>query len=653
MNRDRSSFAGRITVRFARIAHRPWLHLLLILLACAGTFANTLENSLQLDDAYRVASNPEVKRFWPPWRHFLDPRTSTSLPTLEQYRPLLPLSLSLNNELSDRLGIELLAGYHLGNLGIHLAVCWLVYLLFSELLLHWSGLDLGGRRLRGIALAGTLLFAIHPVSGVPVNYISARDLLLMMLFLTVALLVYLRMRRRGASVAGWTLALGLSALSILAKQNSVVMPLLVLLFELGPAKSRWRSPATWARPAAFALVMASYFAWTRLVLASSDLAMVTSPGRSSGIYLLTMLRLHLFHYARNVIWPFRRRPQPEVVEAGALFDPGVIAGLSFILASLFLVWRLRRRAPVASWSTLAYWVLFIPTSSLWPFYHLAVDYRQYPSLAFLCLALAIGLTVLLPARAFLVVLLLAVYLGISSYILNGIWRTEESFWAQSVRYGATPLGHMNYARSIQGRDPARAERHYLEALQRAPGHVYTHINLGMHYLATGRPVEGLAHARRAAEIAPGWAIAHHWLSKAYRHTGDIAGAQAESRIAADLDPRNLEYQYQAAYDLYDQGELEAMLLYLERVAERDPGHRLTLFLQGVALQQLGRWSEAEASYRRFLKFHPGYAQAWFNLAHGLMSAGRCDEAVAGFEEALRLDAADQSAAHHWLEFCQR
>ena len=53
------------------------------------------------------------------------------------------------------------------------------------------------------SFAGALLFAVHPVSGVPVNYLAGRDLLLMMLFLTASLLAYARMRRlRGDSQAG-------------------------------------------------------------------------------------------------------------------------------------------------------------------------------------------------------------------------------------------------------------------------------------------------------------------------------------------------------------------------------------------------------------------------------------------------------------------
>src|SRR5262245_52614976 len=66
-----------------------------IVSACVLVFANTLHNTYALDDFYRLVDNPSVQRLWPPWHHFTEP------PTLSpggntQYRPLLPLSLSID-----------------------------------------------------------------------------------------------------------------------------------------------------------------------------------------------------------------------------------------------------------------------------------------------------------------------------------------------------------------------------------------------------------------------------------------------------------------------------------------------------------------------------------------------------------------------------
>ncbi len=173
---------------------RPVLHALLIALAASAVYANTLHNAFHLDDFYRVVDNPGIRRVAPAWRHFLDPSTSSTDPWLVQYRPFLPLTLSLNYYLAG----ESLPGYHLANLLFQIVASILVYFLVLELLRHWSVQRLAPDREEIVALVVAVLFAIHPVSGILVNYIVGRDLLLMQLFVTASLLAYMRMRSNGS-----------------------------------------------------------------------------------------------------------------------------------------------------------------------------------------------------------------------------------------------------------------------------------------------------------------------------------------------------------------------------------------------------------------------------------------------------------------------
>lgn len=445
-----------------------WRPLLLVGLV-ALVYSNTLGNSLHLDDAYRIADNPEIERLRPLLRHFTDPRTSTTLPQLAQYRPLLPLSLSIERAAADAAGLERLTVWHLGNLAFHLATCLLVFGLFRQLLAGEAAIAPPARA-ADLALAGALVFGVHPISGVPVNYISARDLLMAVLLLTAALLAYVRMRRRrGDSVLGWGVALGCLGLSLLAKQNGVLFPAVVLFYEatLGGASIRTRGP--WLRAAAFALPVAGFFLLTEKVLGFSDLETVTDPAAAPVIYFLTQMKLHLFHYLRNFVWPFTVRAEPFVEPSAGWADPVALASLALVAAVLVLAWRWRGRAPLASWAVLSYAALLAPTSSFRPFYALAVDYRPYPGLPFLCLLVVLGARWAAaragtgsraPVAALPALGLLALYLGLASYSLNRVWRTDESLWEHSVRHGTTALGHLNYGHAIQVEDPALAERHY-------------------------------------------------------------------------------------------------------------------------------------------------------------------------------------------------
>ncbi len=629
------------------------VHIALLIVLPFLVFSNTLDNALHLDSVYRVGQNPELEQVRPMMRHFTDPRTSATLPQLAQYRPLLPLSLSINAAVSDRLGLDRLTGYHLGNIAIHVVVCVLLYFLLRELLQHWSGLALPRKRLTRIAAAVALLYAVHPVSAVAVNYVCARDLQMMMLFLVASLLVYTRMRRRGETVVGWGAALGLLALSLLAKQNSVVFPLLILMFEVIVARSAIGDWRMWVRVSGFAAVVAGFFVWTEFVLDFSDLDQLKAESLSPWLYGLTMLRVHVLYYLRNAFWPFEMRALPQIDAATGPLEPGIIVGAAVVLLSIGVALYLWRRLPLAAWSIFSYWVLFAPTSSIRPFRFLAADYRQYPSLAFLLLLLILVLAAV-KRRGAIVGLVTAalLYLGVSTYIMNRNWRSEESFWAQSLRYGGTPLAHMNYARSVQKRDPLLAEHHYRETLRRVPDHVYAHINLGMFYIQSGRAEEGLALVRRGVSLAPRWGLTHYWLAQAFRALDKPAEARMAMRRAAELDPRHLDYQYETVRDFQRAGKASASLPFLRRIDRIYPGYRDAWFLEAYALQQTGDWPVAEQKYREFLVQQPQHFQARFNLAYGLMETGRCQEAIAEFLEAVK-QRPDYRSAHYWLARCYR
>ena len=632
---------------------RARVHIAVLMALPALVFANTLYNGYQLDDTYQVSDNPEIERVWPPWRHFLDPATGSTLPHNVQYRPLRTLAYSLNVAVTGALGLDRLAGFHIGNIVFHLASTVLLYLLFCELLLHRSRLTLGRDRLRDLAFLAALIFAVHPVSGAPVNYISALDLLMMMFFLTASLLVYARMRRLGETAGGWCAVVVLLMLSLLSKTNSVVAFALIFLFEFLLADQRLRDWRPWARIGAVGAVSAVFFAWTEIALAFSDAGNLLSARASIFEYPLTQLKVHLFHYLRNFAWPFQMRALPRIEAVESFLDPRALIAGAFILGSLFLAWFWRQRNPLLAFSILAYWVLLSLTSSVFPLHQFAYDYRPYPSLAFLCLALAIAFHPLLRHRAGIVAIVaLVVYFAASAFHLNAVWRTEESLWAQSVRYGGTSMAHMNYALAVAAKDPAGAERHYREALRLGPGNVYAHINLGLFYISRNRRQEGLALVRKAVDLAPDWALTHYWLSSALGLFKREREARAELRRAADLDRRNLAYQYRAARALQIAGDAAASLVYIERLTGIDPDYRDTQFLLGWAHQSAGRGPPAIEAYRRFLSGNPDHVQARFNLGFALKETGDCRAAVTQFERVLALDAA-RTPAHAHLATCYR
>src|SRR5690348_1220890 len=73
---------------------------------------------------------------------------------------------------------------------------------------------------------------------------------------------------------------------------------------------------------------------------------------------------------------------------------------------------------------------------------------------------------------------------------------------------------------------------------------------------------------------------------------------------------------------------------------------LQLLLRGAAaLQQQGRWDEAEAAYRRVLAERPDLANAWYNLAFVQRRAGRFEAAIESYSQALARGVRDPEEVH--------
>jgi len=626
---------------------QEWLVALAIALSCAVVFSNTLYNTFALDDQFRVVNNPGIQHFWPPWRHFADPRTMSTLDRITQYRPLLPLTLSINYAL----GGDDVVGYHVGNLLLQIIASVLAFGLCVELLRHWSGTELAPSQVLAQAGFAALLFAIHPVSAIVVNYISARDLLLMQVFFLAMLLTYARMRRRGETAARWAVVLGLLALSLLAKTNLVIAPLLLIAFDLILARSSLTDRRVWLRAALVASVVAAFFLFTRFALGFSDLQQILQPNGSPLDYGLTQARLHLFHYFVHFWWPFPIRLLPDT-DPGRLTDYRVWLGLLFILSSTVFAWRYRRAAPIVAFCAIAYWILMIPESSIVPYYQEAVDYRPYAGSIFFFLAVVSLLVVVVGARLASVGLgAFAVYVGAASFAANAHWRTAESLWSHSVRYGGDPIAHLNLAMSISDRHDPRVREQLEEALRLEPRYALAHIDLCLLQLELGETEAGLQHCEYAIQLAPSWPESHYWLAVAYRRAGRAADAAPESARAVQLDPANSEYLYEAALDAQVVHDWARSLSLAEALRQRDPSYKEIGFFSGVALQMLGRDAEALQTYREFLRAHPDHAQANFNMGYAFVKLGRCADALPYLEHTLVLQPT-YAEARQLLEYCR-
>lgn len=633
---------------------RLWLHLSAIVVLTVGVFANTLKNSYHLDDFYRVVDNPGITQISRPWQHFVDPTTMSTLDRIAGYRPLLPLSLSIN----FALGGTAVFGYHVGNLALQVVAAALVYLLVLKILTvapaskSWR---IEASLARALALCVALVFAVHPVSGIPVNYICARDQLMSQLLWSGSLLCYLRMHERGFNLMGWLATLGLLAASLLAKGDAVVAPVLILALHFTVLAQPFKARRPWLHAAAFALPVACLFLVQAHLFGQSEVAKVVA-GTSRWSYALTQATVHVFRYLPQFVWPFSIRQDPWIELEQGLSLP-VICGLLVIAISLGLAWRWRRVRPIESFCILAYWIMLAPTSSVIPLHAVAVDYRPYGSSPFLFLAIALTvLRIEFPARS-LVAAGAIVWCAASSVMLNRTWLTDTTLWAYSVEHGGGALAHHNLGMATA--DLARRRTLLEQALKIGPNYILAMINLGRVLVVQNEVSRGLAYLDGAVRMDPNNAQSRYWYARTLVELQRKPEASRESVLAARLAPRDVRAVTQAALATQAAGDSLEASHWLNVLMQLRGFPRATAvtdteasFAHGFALQSEGKLDEAIAEYRQILTVDPNHVQVRFNLGHALMTKQACQLAIPEFERVLQLDAG-KAAAHLHLATCAR
>jgi len=100
----------------------------------------------------------------------------------------------------------------------------------------------------------------------------------------------------------------------------------------------------------------------------------------------------------------------------------------------------------------------------------------------------------------------------------------------------------------------------------------------------------------------------------------------------------LEDHIKAARTLCEEGAWAELLKFAQNWHEQDPDEAKALFYRGIALASLGRFSEAEASYRLALVKDPKDFKIWNNLAGILFEAmDRPMDAARCLEQALKVE----------------
>lgn len=571
---------------------------LLILLAVVP-YLNAIQNELVYDDLALVREN---RRIWSlhPAPIFLEPGLERYV--VEWYRPLTLYSFALNYAVHGLAP----AGYHLVNIGLHLANTLLLYGLAGRMRAAPVG-----------AFIAAALFAVHPVHVEAVVPASGRADLLSAFFVLLAWRLSLGGSHRSEKWRG--VAIGsAAAAALLAKESAIVLwPLLAVSDLLGlgqPGNDRRASLSRLTTRAslhvAIALGLIGYFAlrvtatggWLAVPGATiraleNPLAEADIPVRlATAVWVLVKyFGLLLFPLTLSADYSFNQIPL-----ISGLGDPRLWIAVAFagaVGAVLRLGWR-RNFLFTASllllfltWLPLSNTVLVIGTI-------MAERLMYLPSTMF---ALAAGALVesgwpRRPSRSWKRIALLVAVLGIflgRTVVRNRDWQSSETLFSKTVRtapqsakarfnYGTVLLGQGQLTRAAQEFEEAvriagwypearnalgtvflqqqeldRAEALFRQAIEEQPDLGSAWANLGAALFRAGKDEEAEGALERAATLRPDLPLV--WAT---------LGAIAERRGQVERAIERLQRAYQLSPSMEGLGEhLQELLARTGRLAE--------------------------------------------------------------------------------------
>ncbi len=546
-----------------------WYSGLLISAAVILVYLSSFSGVFIFDDEAAIVQNPHLERLWPPREAWAAPPSSPL-----RDRPVVSFAFSLNRALAGPSP----ASYHGGNLLIHLAAA---LCLFGVLRRTLVSSRLPGRyhsAAAGLALASTLVWAVHPLQTQAVTYLTQRCESLMGLFFLGTLYACIRALGSRHPVRWYCLSVLSCLLGIGSKAVTVAAPLVVLLYDRTFAAAGWRE--IWRRRRWYYLALLLTLSLQAvLLLTTSYQDIKTHRPLEYGLSQFGVIA----HYLRLVLVPRPLCLDYHWPAAGGILE--VWPGALLVISLLFLTVQAWRRYPPLGFAGFWFFLILAPTSSLLPLEDLAFEHRMYLPLAAPAVLAAVAAFELLrrllprhPARrragGVLLTLAAVTVLGTLTVGRNRDYRSAAGMWRQVIELRpSNPRAYNSLGNIVlQEGDPDRAIELFRRAIAVSPRYQAGHYNLANLLAARGETAAAIDYYRKTLEINPEAVEAHNNLGIALYSRGEIEAARGHFQTALEIAPLDPAAHYNLGLLLLNQGDPRSALPCLERARELKPDH---------------------------------------------------------------------------------
>ncbi len=559
--------------------------------AAVIVYLPALGNRFALDDGSIVERNPAAHSVGAALRAF-DQSYWPAENGAGQWRPLVILSFAADWQLSG--GNP--AWLHAVNVIWHAAATALVV---PVLALYVP---------EAAALAGGLLFAVHPVHVEAVANLVGRAELMAAAFLLSAVLIGRLIRRRSSQGrAIWPAELALVvavAGGLLSKEHAAVAVALLALDDLA-SRGRFARALPWRDYAAVALLTIGWFALRRPVDAGESFAMVAPTFFHLGVIgrVSTMLPVVLV-VVRLMVWPFDLSADylPAVVPRLEHLTPLGVAGLVLLLVLGWLAavsWRHRRALAVG---LLVIAIAWLPTSNLlFPTGVVLAERTLYLASAGFALVAAAAFERLERwrnadlARWLAAVMIVAFAVRTTTQV--PVWRTNRDLVLWGLEeHPESYRQHQAAARAlVRAGDLPAALRQYSVAIELYSLDHYVFAEAASAALDGGRPRVALDYLRRAERLDDSLALTETLMARALLTVDSAGAALRHARRGVTLGPRQAEAARMLAASFAALGEPDSAVAVWPALRSRGGSRFEGWLMEASTLAAVGRPAPAVAA----------------------------------------------------------
>ena len=569
-------------------------------------YANSIPHPFVHDDVVLIQNNPHITRWDDLSLIFLKPPTlRDTIPIANTYyRPLLEIFYKIQYLF---FGLNPYS-FHLCNVILHIVNGILIYLIM---------IFLTESKLLPFSVA--MLFLIHPVQSEAVACISGISNLLYTMFLLCSFVFYLfseTEEKKTREILLYIVSLISFVFALFTKEQALVLPLLIILYEVCFIRSQKRPLIQRGLRLAGILILAFGYLWLRKIILKNALPEFFTHPQELWLRILSIPRT-LIAYFKIILFPVNLHYYRNVDTLEPFIFPTILL-LIIIVAIIFLIRSLPRQdLPLLIFGLGWFLVALLPTLNILP---LIIEYSYifnsehflyFPLLGFLLffvIAFTRYLNLIFQKRGIRAV---TVSFLLMSFIFTGATVKQNTYWR-----GEIPL----FERTLT------FEKHL--------GRV--HILLAQAYYFHHDTDKAIAEYQKALGILEGYTRKvndetarrfymgfikeiHFGLAHCYEAKSDFNSSMREYEKILSMDPQDSVIYNNLGVNYLNVGNIERAMEYFKEAVGLNSHNVMAINNLALCYIQKGNPEEAERLLTEALAVDTGFISARQNLEHLLQS----------------------------------